>query len=444
MQTSFQEFSKSARLVTNLGLGALSAVSGYFTYLGVAIMFGSPGGFSLNALVYALGVTALVYVYWSYVLYIVPRMVTSGTRAFGLFVIVSWGLIIIALSSWMNVMALAGNGAQDALLRDMASQANVALREASGRTSDLDGIRDELAMTAARYDALAQSEIQRGALTGAAGRGRVSESLLASKAAIDGLLAEIDANALERSKAFKAGIESLKLLDAIIDDDLARSQQNRLFKEEMEKLARSIDALSVNGDAKAITRVMRALSGQTGLFAGSGNQALAATQADVIGRISSELEATGERIAGAADQIAGIEAIKAPTFKRLGIERAVVIYAADLVPYWAGGIGMDIMPVALVLLLMLLFETSRRQDPVDPEIADMPFGVVQKLFFELERMRQVSDQEALAPYREQAHRPAAPQITGDTQITPVPEDHDKAKPPWSDDDAKDWSRFTGQ
>ncbi|MEQ8228188.1 MAG: hypothetical protein RIA64_08890 [Rhodospirillales bacterium] len=444
MRTSFQEFLQSARLVTNLGLGALSAVSGYFTYQGAAMMLGSPNELSLSALVYASGVTSLIFVFWHYVLHIVPRMETLKTRLQAMSVLALGSIFIIALSSWMNVMALAGNGAQDASLRNVAGKAEITLRQAADQTTELDSIRDELSITANRYESLARSEIERGTLTGAAGRGRVSESLLSSKATIDRLIRTLETNAANRQEAIEKAKASLLRMDAIIDDSLAMEDQAQAFKTELGTFANIVANLSVNGDAEAVSRSMRALASQTGLFAASGNQSLAKTQADVIARISEELAQTGERIAQAADEVARTEAASAPTFSRMSTAKAVFLYAGDLVPYWAGGIGMDLMPVALVLLLMLLFVTTRQPEPTDPDVAKMPFGDVQKLFFELERMRQVSDQDALAPHREQAYLPATPQITGETRTTPAPEDHDKAKPPWSEDDAKDWSRFTGQ
>lgn len=448
MQASFSEFLQSSRFVTNIGLGVLSLVSGYFTYLGAVMVLGGAGGFSAQALVYASGVTALIFVFWHYVLHIVPRLQTAKTRILGVGVIALGGLFIIALSSWMNVMALAGGGAQDALLRDMTRQLDVVFQAAANQSNRLDSIEAELSLTANRYGDIAKSEIERGALTGSPGRGRVADSLLASKATIDRLLSSLHANAEAREALIRKGDAILLRLDGLSEEKMEAGEKSLSFKRELSALNEVIAGLAVNGEAQTVARTMRTLASQADLFAGSTNRALAKTQEAVIERVSEELAETGERIAKAADEVAGMTSVTAPVLDRLGIAKAVFLYAGDLVPYWAGGIGMDLMPIALVLLLMLLFITSRQMEPVDPDVGDMPFRIVQKLFFELERMKQTAEQEALAPYREQAMRPALadktlPRAATETGAAKKEDAADAAAKPWTEADEEAWKRHAG-
>ena len=93
-------------------LGVLAAASGIYTYLGVSSLLDQTGALSVfAALAYSIAVSVGIFVFWSYLMRLLPAMRTASARM-GLFFAMALGsLAIIAMSSWLNAAALAGSAA---------------------------------------------------------------------------------------------------------------------------------------------------------------------------------------------------------------------------------------------------------------------------------------------------------------------------------------------
>ena len=97
---------------TPAALGVLAIASGVYTYLGVTSLLEDTGAMSFFAAVaYSVAVSVGIFVFWSYMLRLLPSMRTAG-GFIGLTVSTMVGsLAIIAMSSWLNAAALAGSAA---------------------------------------------------------------------------------------------------------------------------------------------------------------------------------------------------------------------------------------------------------------------------------------------------------------------------------------------
>ena len=72
------------------------------------------------------------------------------------------------------------------------------------------------------------------------------------------------------------------------------------------------------------------------------------------------------QLAAAADQILAREPARAERFVPLSRPDAVLRYAGDFLPSWAGAISIDLLPAVLVLILMAVHAAIRREeDPAD-------------------------------------------------------------------------------
>ena len=93
---------------TPAALGVLAVASGIYTYLGVSSLLDGDGALTfLAAVAYSLAVSVGIFVFWSYLLRLLPAMRTAGGfLGLGLATVVG-SLAIVAMSSWLNAAALA-------------------------------------------------------------------------------------------------------------------------------------------------------------------------------------------------------------------------------------------------------------------------------------------------------------------------------------------------
>ncbi len=97
---------------TPAALGILALASGIYTYLGVTqLLDGNETLSVLAALAYSIAVSVGIFVFWSYLMRLLPAM-RSPRSVLGLLVAGALGCgAIIAMSSWLNAAALGGPAA---------------------------------------------------------------------------------------------------------------------------------------------------------------------------------------------------------------------------------------------------------------------------------------------------------------------------------------------
>ncbi len=107
---------------TPAALGVLAIASGVYTYLGVSSLLEDNGAVSFFAAVaYSIAVSVGIFVFWSYMLRLLPSMRTaSGFIGLTLSTMVG-SVAIIAMSSWLNAAALAGSAAVEQHLETLSA-----------------------------------------------------------------------------------------------------------------------------------------------------------------------------------------------------------------------------------------------------------------------------------------------------------------------------------
>lgn len=437
MNNAIHSFMAENRRTTKLVLAILSAVSAYFTYQGAVFVLDQDSvqaGVNLSALIFSSGVSAALFLFWNYALGIVPNMKTGRTRTLGMSIIGLGCLFIVCLSSWMNVMALAGSGALEAHMRGSMKRFETALTNAYAQAIKVGGLLSDLDLAAKRYSDLAVSEVRRGTLTGAAGAGGVSDSLEATGNTFSDLAAAIRTELKRFDGLHKEGQAALAGMDAAVTGKGAIEDRRTVYAAQAAQVTRLVGELGSGELTSVIARTMRGLNGNAGLFSTSlKNDRLAKAQQDALQRIADDIAATGERIATAADTLGQTTRIEVAAFERMGLAKAVVIYAGELLPYWAGGIGLDLMPVVLILLLMLFAYAADGRNTTDAEVDAMPFGQVRKVIYaikEMEGCAKIDDNTQHAPkllegrVETKAHAPATPAANQTEGTGPLSNDED--------------------
>src|SRR5690606_37428527 len=115
--------------------------------------------------------------------------------------------------------------------------------------------------------------------------------------------------------------------------------------------------------------VKRAAEGLGAAFiapvAGGRTADLANRQTAVVGRVEEAVGTQAKALAGAADSIIETGTVEPVRFQQISTAEAVLRYAGDFLPSWAGAISIDLMPAVLVLILSVVHAGIRREgEPV--------------------------------------------------------------------------------
>lgn len=357
----------------------LAAVSGYFTYLGAAALQDAAGsGWQnrISAAVYALGVSCLTYLIWTYALHVAPRMPTARTRATAAAIILAGCPVQVAVSSYNNVLGLAKDQSLEIHMEKKGVvRAEEALDATYRRAKLSERLIPDLEAAAARYARLAASERCCGALTGVPGSGGIAETLETAGEQIGELIRSIRA-AGERTESLAATARQHleKMRGIVADEGPAQTRMPRMATE-AEMLRAALSGMNNQTLTKSVGRAMAGLPTSIPRRATSANTRIAQAQKDAWNRILEDLARTGETIAAAAATIGAAPAPAAYAFERISVVSAVWTYARDLIPYWAGGIALDLGPTIVIAFLMLAAAAGKGRDGSGGDPGCAPSGI---------------------------------------------------------------------
>jgi hypothetical protein len=128
--------------------------------------------------------------------------------------------------------------------------------------------------------------------------------------------------------------------------------------------------------------------------AGGRTADLAERQTAVVGKVESSIATQAASLADAADKILAMPRVEPARFQTLSPAEAVLRYAGDFIPSWAGAISIDLMPAVLVLILCVVHAAIRREGLPAVSASDMTAG---QLVAAMQMAREVADARRTAP-----------------------------------------------
>jgi hypothetical protein len=135
----------------------------------------------------------------------------------------------------------------------------------------------------------------------------------------------------------------------------------------------------------------------------------------VVGKVESSIAAQAASLADAADKILATPRVEPGRFQSLSPAEAVLRYAGDFIPSWAGAISIDLMPAVLVLILCVVHAAIRREGLPAVSASDMTAG---ELVAALQMAREVEQARRQVPDEIDAGgEPARPAATADENVT---------------------------
>jgi prepilin signal peptidase PulO-like enzyme (type II secretory pathway) len=354
MSTALRDGIQRLEVTSRVTIGVLALASGVYTFLGVReLLNGNTTTVFFAAVIYSVAVTIGIFAFWSFLMRLLPH-VLDHTGRFLLFLAMLLGsAMIIAMSAWLNASALAGAAALEQHLANTLQSYSRDLDQAHRYALSAQGLLPDIQMASARFSQLADGE-KIGTLTGTSGSGTVVQ-----------LLSQMSNQLAALSRTVDRSGEQVKALYEQGEKHLAK----------MRELVSSRGPVGPRSDASVASAVQRTADDLAAGFiapaAGGRSADLAERQTAVVTRVQEAVAAQSKALSVAAGKIVADKPAEPTRFVPLSSAEAVLRYAGDFIPSWAGAISIDLMPAVLVLILCVAHASIRRQATPEASLSSM-------------------------------------------------------------------------
>lgn len=345
---------------TPTALGVLATASGIYTYLGVSSLLDNNGAMTFFAAVaYSIAVSVGIFVFWSFLLRLLPAVRTGAARI-GLLLSMALGsLAIVAMSSWLNAAALAGAAAVEQHLAKTVQDYQGALERSYQIATAGQSLERDVARVHQSFTDLSEQEAT-GQLSGLAGRGAVFRVLNQKADELEALEAQIASQTPLVEERFAQGNVILSRMRALTVETGPVEARSVEFSEEAVRLAGIITELRQLSVAPLVQRAAQDLSQSVVLPQLDGRTAADRQgQASTLESVLSVLGQRAETLRLAAEGVISMPAPAETAYTPVSAADAVILYAENFVPSWAGAIAIDLLPAVLVLILMVVQASIR-------------------------------------------------------------------------------------
>ncbi|MBC7582631.1 MAG: hypothetical protein H7316_02655 [Tardiphaga sp.] len=396
----------------------LALAAGVYTYLGVReLLNGSPTTVFFAAVIYSVAVSVGIYAFWVFLMQFMPHVVDRRGRNLMFGCMLLGSLMIVAMSSWLNASALAGAAAIQQHLSITVQNYTRDLDTANTNAIAAQGLLPDIQLASSRFARLADAE-RTGLLTGTSGSGTVVQLLTQMSGQLDSLGQEVQASGKRVTSLFEQGGKHLARMRELISDRGPISTRSDAFASESLALMGVIANLQQTSVAPAVKRASASLTAGFIAPAAGGRGDLADRQPAVVSKVEGSINAQAASLSDAADKILQTPRVEPARFQAMSPAEAVLRYAGDFIPSWAGAISIDLMPAVLVLILCVVHAAIRREGQPSSHATDMTVGemiMALKMAREIETARHAVP-EGTTPDGDAA---AIPEAASDENVTPL-------------------------
>lgn len=352
---------------TKVTLAVLALASGVYTYLGVrGLLNGDAAVVFFGAVIYSFAVSVGIYAFWSYLMRFLPHIESARARAWLFLAMLIGSCMIIAMSSWLNAAALAGSAALEQHMANATETYQQQLDQAHANALASQSLLPDIQLASKRFAGLAQQERSTGALTGTSGSGTVVQLLNQMSTELNRLSMEIEESRDDVKRKFESGGRNLSRMRELISNSGPIEARANAFGEETLKLIGQITSLQQTSVAPSVKRAAEDL-GKTFIapIADGQDAGLQQRQTEVVSRVEAALRAQSRALSSAADEILQREPVIPARFQPLSPPEAVLRYAKDFLPSWAGAISIDLLPAVLIFIMIIVEGAIRKHGGID-------------------------------------------------------------------------------
>ncbi len=422
MSRELRKVQSGLETVTGATLAILALASGVYTYLGVReLLNGSATVVFLGAVIYSIAVSVGIFGFWSYLMRFMPHVKTPIGRR-GLYVAMALGsAMIVAMSSWLNAAALAGGAALEQHLANTTEQYQQKLEQAHDNALAAQSLLPDIQLASQRFSRLSSEEAATGALTGTSGSGTVVQLLSQMSRQLQGLSAEVVASREPTKERFEEGGTRLAQMRKLVSSPGPVAARANAFAEEAVALSGTIAALQQTSIAPAVKRAAEDLSRSfIAPIADGSTQDLANRQNDVVDRVQKSVKTQSEVLAQAADEILLRPAVESVRFTPLSSPEAVLRYAKDFMPSWAGAISIDLLPAVLIFILCIVQAEIRKEDGSDLDANEVTAHDMMRAVRLYRQLGTMDEEDDGSPPPETRKRLSESPTDDDPKITSLP------------------------
>jgi hypothetical protein len=390
----------------------LALAAGVYTYLGVReLLNGSPTTVFFAAVIYSVAVSVGIYAFWVFMMQFMPHVVSATGRGLMLGCMLLGSLMIVAMSSWLNASALAGAAAIQQHLAITVQNYTRDLDAANTNAIAAQALLPDIQLASSRFARLADAE-RAGSLTGTSGSGTVVQLLTQMSGQLDSLGQQVQDSAKRVSTLYDQGGKNLAKMRELISDRGPIAQRSDAFATESLALMGVIANLQQTSVAPAVKRAATSLSaGFIAPAAGGRSADLADRQTAMVGKVESSIATQAASLSDAADKILAMPRVEPQRFQTLAPAEAVLRYAGDFIPSWAGAISIDLMPAVLVLILCVVHAAIRREGLPTVSASTITAG---ELVAALQIAREVEDARRAVQEKPRVDEEARPAVAEET------------------------------
>lgn len=392
---------------TKVTLAVLALASGVYTYLGVrGLLNGTASVVFFGAIIYSAAVSVGIYAFWSYLMRFLPHVESARARSALYLAMAIGSSMIIAMSSWLNAAALAGSAALELHMANATETYQQQFDKAHSNALAAQSLLPDIQLASKRFASLAQQERSTGALTGTSGSGTVAQLLTQMSKDLDRLAQEVNESRNRAKQQFEQGGRHLARMRELLSGSGPIDGRANAFGEEVLKLVGVIAALQQTSVAPSVKRAAVDL-GKTFIapVADGTSVSLQQRQTEVVGRVEKAVQAQSRALSNAADEILNRDRAVVPRFQPISPPEAVLLYAGDFLPSWAGAISIDLLPAVLIFIMIIVEGAIRRHDGIDLDAENMSAAEVMRgmaIFRQMESRYRALD----APATTDASRPS--------------------------------------
>jgi hypothetical protein len=423
MSTALREGIQRLEVTSRVTLGVLALASGVYTYLGVReLLNGNATVVFFAAVIYSVAVSIGIYAFWSFLMRLLPHVADHVGRALLFGAMLLGSLMIIAMSAWLNATALAGAAALEQHLGTTLQSYTRDLDQAHRYALAAQSLLPDIQMASQRFGQLADGE-KTGTLTGTSGSGTVVQLLSQMSNQLNGLSQTVTQSS-ERTKAlYEQGTKHLTKMRELVSSRAPIAGRSDAFGTETTALLGVIASLQQTSVAAAVKRAADDLAkGFIAPSAGGRSADLADRQTAVVGRVEAAVAAQSQALSAAADKILAERPAEPARFVPLSSAEAVLRYAGDFLPSWAGAISIDLMPGVLVIILCVAHAAIRREGAPVATAHSMTASeliTAMRLAREVESAHDALRQSAATPHAAARHEDVAPAREPDENVKPL-------------------------
>ncbi len=409
MATALRDGVRHLETTARVSLLVLALASGVYTYLGVRdLLDGSPAATFFAAIIYSTAVSVAIYAFWAFLMRFMPHMTDATSRLMMFGAMALGSLMIVAMSSWLNASALAGSAALEQHLGVTLTQYERDLERAHSNALAAQGLAPDIQLAAGRFAELAQAE-RTGSLTGTTGSGTVVQLLGQMSSQLTGLSKEIAASGEKLSDLQEKGAKHLAAMRELVAAGGSIAPRTEDFGNEAAELSTLITAMQQSSIAPSVKRIASDLGSSFIAPAADGRTPdVISRQNEVVGRVQTAVAAQSKALAKAADAVVALPHVTAPRYQQISPAEAVLRYAGDFIPSWAGAVSIDLLPGVLVLILCIVHAAIRREGAPQASAEGMTSG---ELLAALRMAREIETANAAL------RAPLAPELEPDATLS---------------------------